>query len=347
MTTSVKLAAAILALGLLTQGVRAQSSITVMGYSGLFQERYTKAVVEPFMRAHPDIQVTYFPLPSSAAMLGNLRAQKAAPQADVVIMDVSVSKAGTDEKLFDKIDESNAPNVRDLYPAARIPDVAGVGVTFDNLVMLYNAEAVKEPPASWMAMADKANEGKVVIPGIPDIQGVSLVIILNKANGGTDYLKDVSKGIAAMTEIAPNVQTWEPKPEVYVPIVTGQAVLGAGWNARAQVNNQTSGGKLKAAIPQEGTVFQINTINLVANGPGGEAAKTFVNYALSPEAQKAFTESMFYAPTNTKAQISPEALDRTAVKFMDKVIPVDWIALAKVRESIGEQWRRRVLPASR
>ncbi len=62
-------------------------------------------------------------------------------------------------------------------------------------------------------------------------------------------------------------------------IVTGQAAVGAGWNARAQVNSQTSGGKLKATIPQEGTVFQINTINLVANGPGGDAAKTFVNYA--------------------------------------------------------------------
>ncbi|BAF87800.1 ABC opine/polyamine transporter periplasmic binding protein [Azorhizobium caulinodans ORS 571] len=348
MTTSAKFgAAAALALGLFSQAAWAESNITVMAYSGLFQERYTKAVIEPFMKAHPDIKVTYFPLPSSAAMLGNLRAQKAAPQTDVAIMDVSVSKAGTDEGLFTKIDETNAPNVKDLYPNARIPDVAGVAVTFDNLVMLYNTDQVKEPPKSWMAMADKGYAGKVVIPGMPDIQGLSLVIILNKANGGTDYLKDVSKGIAAMVEIAPNVQTWEPKPEVYAPIVTGQAAVGAGWNARAQVNSQTSGGKLKATIPQEGTVFQINTINLVANGPGGDAAKTFVNYALSPEAQKAFTESMFYAPTNAKADISPEALDRTAVKFMDKVIPVDWIALAKVRDAIGEQWRRRVLPASR
>jgi putative spermidine/putrescine transport system substrate-binding protein len=32
---------------------------------------------------------------------------------------------------------------------------------------------------------------------------------------------------------------------------------------------------------------------------------------------------------------------------MDKVIPVDWIALAKVREPIMEQWRRKVIPLSR
>ncbi|WP_341991565.1 ABC transporter substrate-binding protein [Azorhizobium sp. AG788] len=348
MKTAVKTGAlAALAISLLSQVAAAETTVTVMAYSGLFQERYTKAVVEPFMKAHPDIKITYFPVNSSAAMLGNVRAQKAAPQADVVIMDVSVSKAGTDEGLFTKIDEANVPNVKDLYPNARIPDVAGVAVTFDNLVMIYNSEAVKEAPKSWMAMADKSYAGKVVIPGMPDIQGLSLVLILNKANGGTDYLKDVSKGIAAMVEIAPNIQTWEPKPEVYAPIVTGQASLGAGWNARAQVNSEASGGKLKATIPQEGTVFQINTINLVANGPSAEAAKTFVNYALSAEAQKTFTESMFYAPTNAKAQVSEAALNRTAMKSLDKVIPVDWIALAKVRDAIGEQWRRRVVPASR
>lgn len=348
MKTAVKTGAlAALAISLLSQVAAAETTVTVMAYSGLFQERYTKAVVEPFMKAHPDIKITYFPVNSSAAMLGNVRAQKAAPQADVVIMDVSVSKAGTDEGLFTKIDEANVPNVKDLYPNARIPDVAGVAVTFDNLVMIYNSEAVKEAPKSWMAMADKSYAGKVVIPGMPDIQGLSLVLILNKANGGTDYLKDVSKGIAAMVEIAPNIQTWEPKPEVYAPIVTGQASLGAGWNARAQVNSEASGGKLKAAIPQEGTVFQINTINLIANGPSAEAAKTFVNYALSAEAQKTFTETMFYAPTNAKAQVSEAALNRTAMKSLDKVIPVDWIALAKVRDAIGEQWRRRVVPASR
>jgi len=339
--------AALFALGLTAPSAMAQQTVTVMAYSGLFQDRYTKAVVEPFMKANPGIKVEYFPMPNSAQMLGNLRAQKAAPQADVVIMDVSVSKAATDEKLLTKIDDKNVPNIADLYPNARIADVDGVAVTFDNLVMLYNGDEVKEAPKSWMDMADKKFAGKVVIPGMPDIQGLSLVLILDRAKGGTNYLTSVDKGIAAMGEIAPNVQTWEPKPEVYPVIINAQAVIGAGWNARAQVNADASGGKLKATLPQEGSVFQINTINAVANGPGKDASLKFINYALSPEAQKAFTESMFYAPTNAKAQISDAAIARTAVKSMDKVIPVDWIALAKVREPIMEQWRRKVIPLSR
>lgn len=325
----------------------AQQTVTLMAYSGLFQERYTKAVVEPFMKANPGVKVEYFGLPNSAQMLGNLRAQKASPQADVVIMDVSVSKAATDEKLLTKIDEAGVPNVKDLYPNARIPDIDGVAVTFDNLVLLYNGDAVTTAPKSWMELADPRYKGKVAFNGMPDIQGLSLVLILDKAKGGADYLKGVDKGIAAVGEIAPNVQTWEPKPEVYPVLISGQAAIGLGWNARAQVNADASGGKLKAVLPQEGSVFQVNTINQVANGPGKDAAAKFVDYALSPEAQKFFTEAMFYAPTNAKAQISDAAIARTAVKSMDKVIAVDWIALAKVREPIMEQWRRKVIPLSR
>ena len=191
-----------------------QKTVTLMAYSGIFQERYTKAVIEPFMKANPDIKVEFFGMPNSAQMLGTLRAQKAAPQADVVIMDVSVSKAGTDEGLFTKIDEKNVPAVAELYPSARIPDVAGVAVTFDNLVLIYNTDAVKEAPKSWFDLADKKYVGKVAFNGMPDIQGLALVLILDKARGGTSYLTNVDKGIAAVGEIAPNVLTWEPKPEV-------------------------------------------------------------------------------------------------------------------------------------
>jgi putative spermidine/putrescine transport system substrate-binding protein len=336
-----------LGLGLLAGPAAAQSTVTLMAYSGLFQDRYTAAVVEPFMKANPDVKVTYYPLQNSAQMLGTLRAQKASPQTDVAIMDVSVSKAGTDEALFEKITEANVPNIADLYPNARVPDIAGVAVTFDNLMLLYNSDAIKQAPTSWNALADKAYQGKVIIPGVPDIQGMSLTLLLNKMNGGDDYMKSVDKGIVAMTAIAPNVQTWEPKPEIYPLIASAQGIIGVGWNARAQVNVDTSGGKLQAVLPAEGSIFQINTINLVTKGPGGAAATRFINYALSPEAQKAFTESMFYAPTNSKAQISDAAINRTAVKSLDKMMPVDWIKLAQIRDGVTEQWRRRVIPLSR
>ena len=80
-----------------------------------------------------------------------------------------------------------------------------------------------------------------------------------------------------------------------------------------------------------------------------EAIEEFIDYALSPEAQAAFTEAMFYAPTNSKAasKISEKAISRTAAGSMDKMIDINWLDVAKIRDAITEQWRRRVIPLSR
>ncbi len=326
----------------------AQQTITLIAYGGLFQERYTKTVIEPFQAANPGITVSYFALPSSGQMLGTLRAQKAAPQSDVAILDVTVSKAGTDEGIFEKLDEKSVPNIADLRPEARFPDVAGVGVTFDNFDIIYNSD-LKTPPKSLKDLASPELKGKVSFSGMPDIIGLSAVIVMDNKDGGPGLAGRFDKGITAMEGIAPNILTWEPQPEVYPIIISGQAMAGIGWNARSQLNAKLSNGKLKAVIPSEGTVFQINTINLVANTPPArsEVAKKFINYALSAETQKRFSEDMFYAPTNAKVQLEPSAAEKTALMQMDKVVPVDWIALAKIRDAMMDQWRRRVVPASR
>jgi putative spermidine/putrescine transport system substrate-binding protein len=56
---------------------------------------------------------------------------------------------------------------------------------------------------------------------------------------------------------------------------------------------------------------------------------------------------MFYAPTNLKAKVSEAALAKTAASpaRMAQMLPVDWLEVAKFRESVTQQWRRRVLTA--
>jgi putative spermidine/putrescine transport system substrate-binding protein len=341
------IASAFVALPARAQDTSVSGAITLAAYSGIFQDNYTKAVVEPFMKKFPNVKVTYYAFPNSAQMLGALRAQKGSPQLDVALLDVSIAKIGTDEDLFAPLDPKAVPSIADLYDLATAPGVHGRAVTFDHLTLIYNSKAVPEAPTSWTALWDKKHAGKVAIQGIPDIQGIALTIVANKLAGGGDPAAGLDKGIARMVEVAPLVQTWEPKPDVYTPIINGTSDIGIGWNARSQFYHDDSKGALGAVLPKEGSVFQINVLNLVKGSPNQKAAEAFINYALGPEAQKSFTETMFYAPTNKKAEISKAALDRTAAGFMSNMIPVDWIAMAKGRDKLTEQWRRQVLPASR
>jgi len=346
------LIAGLAALGASTLSAQAQDTsvsgtVTLAAYSGIFQDNYQKAVVEPFMKKFPNVKVTYYPFPNSAQMLGALRAQKGSPQIDVALLDVSIAKVGTDEDLFAALDPAAVPSIADLYDLATAPGVLGRAVTFDHLTLIYNTKAVTPAPTSWTALWDKKTSGKVAIMGVPDIQGIALTIMANKLAGGGAPSEGVDKGIARMVELAPLVQTWDPKPDAYTPVINGTADIGIGWNARSQFYHDESKGVLGVALPKEGSVFQVNMLNLVKGSPNQKAALAFINYALGVEAQKSFTETMFYAPTNKKAQITKAALDRTAAGFMDNMIPVDWIAMAKARDRLTEQWRRQVLPASR
>lgn len=322
-----------------------ERTVTVALYSGIFQERYQSAVIEPFMRAHPGIRVTAYPMPNSAQTLGTLRAQKASPQVDAAIMDVGVARAGTDEGLLAPMTPEQIPVLSELGERAFTAGVNGAPVTYDSLALLYAPDTVKPAPTSWKVLWEPAYKGKIAILGAPDLVGIAFTLVADKLFGGTDYRQSLEKGIAAISDLAPSVLTWDPRPDPYSFITGGNAVLGVGWNARGQIYAQQSNGKLGVAQPDEGSVFQVNAITLVKNAPQTDAARAFIAYALSAEAQKAVTETMFYAPTNPKANVAPEALARTVASpaRMAKMLPVDWLEVAKIRDKLNEQWRRRIL----
>ena len=316
--------------------------ITLMAYSGVFKDNYMKAVVEPFMQAYPDIKVNYLEGQNSAQMLAQLRSQKNDPQVDVVIMDVSIAKAGNDEDLFEPLDPDIVTNLADLYDQAKTPDNYGPAVTFDHLVLIYNTDLVDPAPTSWSELWNQEYQDKIIVPAPPDIQGLALTIITNDMEGA-DYTDTIDPAIAKLKELAPLVQTYDPQPDSYTLVTSGQAALAVGWNARAQLYADQSDGKLGVVLPQEGSIFQTNTINLVKGSKNNRAAQIFINYALSPEAQASFTETMFYAPVNAKTEVSEEALQRTAAAQVDQMIPVDWVYLTQIRDEWLERWRKEVI----
>ena len=317
--------------------------VTLTMYSGVVQDNYMKAVVEPFMKENPEIKVKYVPAESSSEMLATLRSQKGDPTTDVAVMDTSVAATGNDEGIFQPLDPKKVPNLADIDKRGQVEGNFGPAVTFDSLVLLYNKEKVSEAPTSWEALWSDAAAGKVVMEAAPDIQGLSLMMIMNNIEGA-DYKKTVEPAVERLAELVPDVQTWAPNPDAYTMVTNGSASMGIGWNARAQFYSDESE-SLGVSIPEEGSVFQTNTINLVEDSDSPKAAQTFVNYALSPEAQASFAEQMYYAPTNTKAKVSPQAQERTATtpERQAGMLDVDWSYVASKNDAWTEIWRREIM----
>ena len=346
-----KLSTWVSALALLAAGASAANAqsgeITVVGYSGIFQDNYLAAVVQPFMRKFPAVKVNYFAAGTSAQTLGMLRAQKADPQTDVIIFDVTTAMIGNTEGLLDGLSDAEAPNLAELFPAARTHGPGfGPAVTFDHLVFIYDTEQVKPGPTKMAALWDPKWKGMIAIDAPPNILGLGLTAIATRMEGG-DHTKSIDPGIKKLRELAPLIGAFETNPDPYTLVLNGTMRFANGWNARAQFFKDQTKGKLGVMLPEEGSIFQINTINVVKNAKNRAAAVAFLNYAIGQEAQKAFTEKMFYAPTNQKAQIAPEALARTASspETIGRMIPMDWAEIVKVRDQWNNRWRREVITA--
>ncbi|MGI5441104.1 ABC transporter substrate-binding protein [Streptomyces shenzhenensis] len=301
-----------------------KQTITFMGFFGTFQDSFTKTVIEPFEKANPDISVKYVPIQNSAEVMAKLRAGKKNPTADVALMDSSVAPTANEEGLFAKLDSAQVPNLSELVDEARSKDGYGPGVTLDSLSILYNSKAVDKAPTSWNDLWDASYRGKLAMP-IADTRGVALIVALEKILG-EDYKKDIDPAIDRLKELAPSVETWQPSPDVYTAVQSGEADIAVGWNARGQFYKDSSGGVVQPVLPEEGTVKQINTINLVANSGHADAAQKFIDYAIGAKAQKAFDDDAYYAPVNRNAQLKSEVAARTtaSAEQQKRQIPVDW-----------------------
>jgi putative spermidine/putrescine transport system substrate-binding protein len=337
-------------------GTRAQSpdaavsgEITLVAYSGILQDSYVATVVEPFQRRFPHVRVNYFPGRNSAHMLGTVRAQRNDPQTDVAIMDLSISLLGNAEGLFERLTPAEVPNLAELYPEAReAGGEYGPAVTFDHLVIVYDTRNVQPAPTSLRALWDPALRGQIALYAPPSVQGLALTVMVS-AMEGVDYRQTIDPAIRRLRELAPSVQTFDPTPDSYTLVLNGAVRVGSGWNARAQLFRDQTQGRLGVLLPPEGSVFQVNTINVTRGSRNRAAAIAFANYALGQEAQKAFTERLFYAPTNARAQIDPAALARTAAapENRSRMIPVDWSWMMTVRDQWNNRWRREVISGSR
>lgn len=317
--------------------------LNIIAYAGVWQEQYEEAVIKPFEEKYPDITVNYVSKRSSAEMLSALQGQQSAPATDVSIMDISVSTSGNSQGLFEKVDESMVPNLANVDEQFLNADGYGPAVGVDAIGLLYDTQAIPETPTSWNILWDPQYAGKINVMAPPSLIGISLTAI-TASMLGEDYTQSIDQATAKLQELAPNVQSFAPNPDEYQSVITGQTVLGLGQNGRGQYYSEQSGGKMGVVFPEEGTALQINTINLVKDAPNPEAAKTFMDYALSSEAQSAFASALFYAPTVSNADVPADVAARIVPTDGSlKIIPLDVEFLAANRDAWTDIWKREII----
>jgi putative spermidine/putrescine transport system substrate-binding protein len=324
-------------------GGAASGTVSIIGYSDIWQAQYWDSVVKPFEKKYPKIKIQYQGKRSSADMLASVQSEGGSPSTDIAIMDSNVARSANTQGLFQKLSVKDVPNI--AHVKKDILDTQGYGPVLqeDAVGLLYDTTKVKKKPTSWNILWDSQYKQRVSVVAPPSALGIDLTMITAKMQG-EDFTKGIDKAVARLKQLAPNVQTWAPLPDEYQNIITGQTELGMGQNARGQYYSDQSGGKLGIAFPKEGTMYQINTINLLKNAPDSAAAKTFINYALSADAQTAFAKALFYAPSVDNVKLPAEVANRVVkTDGSIKIIKYDPSWLASVQAQWTDIWKREIV----
>ena len=320
-----------------------KGTVNIVGFSGVFADNYQKFIINAFETKYPGIDVTYQPSKNSAETLALLTLQRADPKVDVALIDVAVAIKANKDGIFAKLDPAKVTALADMPDWARLDGDKSVAFSQDNLAILYNTDTVKTPPTSWKDLADPKYKGKIAAK-LGDTRGVILIPILDKI-AGADYKTSIEPAMEAMKAFAPNVSTWEPAPDCYAVVQSGEVDLSVCWNGRAQFLHDTQGGKIAVAAPKEGSIGQTNTVGLVEGSHNAEAAQLFINYALSADAQATFAEKSFYGPVNTKVKLSDAVATRIygSKEAQAAQMSLDWSFVAEKYSAWIQRINREVI----
>lgn len=308
--------------------------IVVVGQGGAYDEAHKKAA-EEFEREH-DVEVTFQP---GANENGLVLARGG--DVDMVLSQPLISFQGEKEGLWAKVTSGSAPNTTDLYDQARLSDYTNVH-DFGAYVTAYDPQQVSAPQR-WSDLWDEQYCGKVTMPDFTS-PTIILTTLMAEENGGS--LKEMEPGFAKMEDLAPCVHTWwDSNDQVDQLFRSGEASVALTTSARA-LESQQNGLDIEYSKPEPGALAMMTTANVVEDSPNRDMALKYLNYMMSPDAQKIFAEEMPYMPSNTATYDTLDEKSAEAIGFtpadIDSFVAPDFGYIEGVLTDWQEEWNTRI-----
>lgn len=338
------LGSTVLLVGVLLSGAAmAQGgTLVINSFGGAYEDAHRKCVIDPFEQSTgAKVQVT---TAYSADAFAQLRAQKEAPQFDVIHFSGGQEIVGAAEGLLAPIDVSKLENADDLYDFAKANLHKGEGPAYSiaAIGLLYNNEASPKEPSSWKDLMDPAFGEHLVLTDISNGYGMLGFLMLNQVLGGT--LDDIQPGLDAVRKMLDSgAVVVKTSPELQQEFAQNDAWLAA-YASDYAYTLRNAGLPAKFVQGAEGTPASFITVNLVANRANQDLALKFIDASISPEAQECFAEALRYSPTNAKAELPPEVAADVAygAEGVKSLIRFDPEMIEAKRAAWVEAWNKAI-----
>lgn len=191
-----------------------------------------------------------------------------------------------------------------------------IGVHVGLLGIMFNTEVLAEKglpaPACWKDLAKPEYKGEVTVSN-PQSSGTAYTELATLVQ-----LFGEDEGFKLLGEIGANVNQYTKSGSAPGKMAArGETTVAIGF-MHDMVNLKKQGFPVQIVSPCEGTGYEVGAVSVVNGTPNFDAAKKWVDYVLSAEAQSHGLEvGVFNIPSNPAAKTDPEAPDMTAVKLID------------------------------
>lgn len=219
------------------------------------------------------------------------------------------------------LEEYRSPRLAELHPWAQ--SIAQQsrsrvsGIYLGALGIGYNTEVLKKKgipaPKCWADLLDPRLKDEVQMAD-PNSSGTAYVMLasivqLMGEDKGFAYLKALHRNMNQYTKsgIAPVKAT-----------ASGETGVGIAF-MHDMVTMKVQGAPVQTLAPCEGTGYEIGAVSLIKGRKNADAARRFLDWTLSPEAQKlVFADLKIYSiPSNKGAPVHPDAPNMAAIKLIN------------------------------
>src|SRR5262245_63648401 len=277
-------AGVVLAASVVTTSARAEPSGTIMVYTSQPSDQIAK-VVEAFRKIHPNVKVELY-RSGTTEVMNKLQAEFAAgrPQADVVLIAdaVAMTQLKNDGRLMSYPD---APAAK-VPPALIDPDRTFFGTKLITTGIVINRRLVSTTPASWKDLLPAAAAGKTILAH-PLYSGAAVIHIgtmVQQSEFSWGYFDTLAKGGAI---------AGKGNGAVIEAVARGEKAYGVIIEYMA-FNAKAKGSPVDFIFPREGVSAISQPVAVLKTTRNVEAARAFVAWQLSDEAQRQSVEQGYF-----------------------------------------------------
>jgi iron(III) transport system substrate-binding protein len=297
-----------------------------------------KAYQEGFNKVHPDIDIKWV-RDSTGVITAKLLAEKANPQADVVMGVAASSLALLDKQgMLIPYAPLNLDAIMSQYRDKKNPP-AWVGMDVWGATVCFNTvEAAKRnipKPETWKDLTKPVYKGMIVMPN-PASSGTGYFDVTawlalfgddNGKGGGWKYMDALHENIMQYTHSG-------SKPCVMAG--NGEAVIGISFEYRANTI-KAKGGPIDLVFPKEGLGWDLESFAIHQGTKKLDAAKKLADWASSKDAMLLYGKN--FAITAQPGVAAP--LANVPRDYEARLVKMDFNWAAENRERILAEWNKR------